>query len=364
MVGLWQQAEKAFSCLALSEPQREALARYLSDVRRSPRLLSSVEEYYAALFGAPEVTLTPTLLCAAEDEESGALFAVIYLARLALLPKALEARGIPSAYASPAAWHYRDLLQRNYHAYGSYGFCGMYRDGMWGYLRPTRFTLGRLNFEPGGFHAPYRVYRNIRDGRLLPLANGGIGYLADGRPHPKGSEAAVFFETACTEHDGVIDGYTFDGAGRLLFEGIRLDSSVWRPVLSEGDDVLWVHIPSNGPLLPDAVEESLRLAKEFFSRYEPTRPFRAFVCSSWLLDSALREHLRPDANILRFQERFCTVLSRVNPTALYWNVFGVEKPCPLSSLVPRNALQSGLLAAAMAGTPLYSGNGFLMLDEL
>lgn len=361
---LIRYAEQALTHGDFSVSHREVLQTYIRNVSQSPRLLARAEAYYEALFGASADTTKPTEVCEADDEESGALFVVLYLARLAALPEAFTARGIPAEYAAGAAWHYRDLLERNLRCYGSYGFRGMYRDGAWGYLRPTRLTLGRLNFEPGRFHAPYRVYQSVEDGRLLPVAKAGVCYLSDGRQRPKGSDAPCALQTTCDVHDGVIEGYTFDEDGRLCFEPIRLEVSRWQPVLSEGDDVLWVHIPSNGPLGAEAVEESLQQAKAFFARYFPKTPYRAFVCSSWLLDTGLRAHLKPDSNILAFQKRFHIVLSHVNRMALYWNVFGVETECPLSALVPRNALQSGLLRAAEVGNPLYSGNGFWMLSDL
>lgn len=353
-------AEAVTAGYDFSETQRAGLRRCFSFLREHPMWIEKGEDYYERLFSESACDGISSKICGTEDEASSMLFAAIYLSRLWVLPDVLSSREIPAEYAAGAAWHYRDLLQRNHNCYGSYGFRGMYRDGMWGYLWPTRFTLGCLNFEIGQFHAPYCVYRNEKDGQLLPVANEGGHYLADGRPWPKGSEREIAFVAEKNERDGVIVGHTFDGDGHILTDEIRLDPSIWRAVLSEGDDVLWVYIPSSGPLNPEAVEESLAMAREFFAAYYPSIRFRAFVCSSWLLDTGLRAHLRADANILAFQERFRIVLSRANPMALYWNVFGVENPCPLSELVPQNRFQERMLQAAKDGEVLYSGNGFIL----
>lgn len=65
-----------------------------------------------------------------------------------------------------------------------------------------------------------------------------------------------------------------------------------------------MHIPPIGPLDPQASEQSVATAAESFARWYPEEPLTAFVCTSWLLDPQLVEYLRPDSNIVRFQQRF------------------------------------------------------------
>jgi hypothetical protein len=65
-----------------------------------------------------------------------------------------------------------------------------------------------------------------------------------------------------------------------------------------------VHIPEGGALDPDACDASFAQARTFFDRYFPNDHFRVAVCTSWLLDEQLLEHLPPDSNIARFQARF------------------------------------------------------------
>ncbi|MFW6690722.1 acyltransferase domain-containing protein [Streptomyces sp. MAR4 CNX-425] len=74
---------------------------------------------------------------------------------------------------------------------------------------------------------------------------------------------------------------------------------------------LEVHIPEDGPLDPQACEESYGRAAEFFPRR-----FRTFLgaaaaggelrlnCASWLLDPQLGAYLPDGSNIMRFQRRF------------------------------------------------------------
>ncbi|MGW6644119.1 acyltransferase domain-containing protein [Streptomyces iakyrus] len=99
--------------------------------------------------------------------------------------------------------------------------------------------------------------------------------------------------------------------GRLQFERARLGQRTGRAVARAGLDVaagepcLNLHIPDfQGPLSPTACDRSLELAREFFARHFPQERYRVAVCHSWLLDPQLKQHLDPDSNIVRFQERF------------------------------------------------------------
>ncbi|MFJ4239228.1 acyltransferase domain-containing protein [Streptomyces iakyrus] len=99
--------------------------------------------------------------------------------------------------------------------------------------------------------------------------------------------------------------------GRLQFERARLGQRTGRAVVRAGLDVapgepcLNLHIPDfQGPLSPAACDRSLELAREFFARHFPRERYRVAVCHSWLLDPQLKQHLDPDSNIVRFQERF------------------------------------------------------------
>lgn len=65
-----------------------------------------------------------------------------------------------------------------------------------------------------------------------------------------------------------------------------------------------VHIPANGGLRPDAVEDSLAQAREFFRRYYPEEAVAFFTCASWLMDPQLADYLPADSNLVRFQRRF------------------------------------------------------------
>jgi hypothetical protein len=65
-----------------------------------------------------------------------------------------------------------------------------------------------------------------------------------------------------------------------------------------------VHIPGGIPLETAACDDSLNVARRFFSRHFPEEPAAMFHCSSWLMDPQLAEYLPAHSNIVQFQRRF------------------------------------------------------------
>ena len=67
--------------------------------------------------------------------------------------------------------------------------------------------------------------------------------------------------------------------GELEYELKRLDDK----------QVIDIHIPSDADFSPKAVDESLRMTKEFLRMYYPEMSVCDFTCDSWLLLNSLKE---------------------------------------------------------------------------
>lgn len=342
-----------------SKEQFKALYHYGEMFSENEKLIAEAEKYYKILFENKD-TINVSELTENENDgaETGMLFAMVFLARCELLGKDLEQKGIPEEYARQGVWHYKNLFERNKRCYGNYGFCGMYRNGMVNYIKPQTFTLERLSFEMNVFSGPYEVYQNKGSGRTVPLARASQRYLENGKPAP--DTVTPFFETTLSEGE-MIKGYTFHEDGTLDFNQICLDGDKFEKVLKRGDEVISVHIPEKGKLTPESVRESFGKARQFFKKYYNEKQFKAFICSSWLLDTGLKDFLVPGSNIIEFQKNFRIILSFVNTFSLYWHIFGVEKFVPYSELEPRNNFQKKILDYVSDGGYLYSGNGFILL---
>ncbi len=342
----------------LSENAVQAMLIYREMLLQNESLICQAGTYYKLFF---ETEILPPDFDTMPDndgQEQGMLFAMVFFARCELFGEALEKQGIPAQFANHGPWHFCDLFERNKRCYGTYGFRGMYREGMVKYVKPKTFTIGRLSFEMNVFHGPYVVYKSRKNGRLVPLAVSGLNYLKNGKQAPK-NDKEIYFTTELVEGDA-IKGNTFHTDGSLNFETVTLDGSEYEKILADGDPVLSVHIPGHDKMTPELVADAFTRARDFFKTYYKEKGFKAFVCSSWLLDTGLARFLKSDSNIIKFQKEFTIALSFVNTFAIYWNIFGVENFVPYEELVPKNRFQQQVLEWVKSGEYLYSGNGFIL----
>lgn len=145
--------------------------------------------------------------------------------------------------------------------------------------------------------------------------------------------------------------------GRLQFELIPypLETSyrIGEKEIRKGDIVINIHIPSEGPLTEDAVEDALERARNFFPDQE------VFVMDSWLLDPDLMKIL-PEGNIKKFTDRFQVIHTVKNDTFQDgWRVFGSEWKKEAEALPMKTALQKNIAAYLKDGGSLGEGFGVM-----
>jgi len=239
-------------------------------------------------------------------------------------------RGIPAEITRATAGDV-DLWMRHYRA----------RHGRWGlahakwlanHFLGRIYRLGRLQFRFEHFEWAFRALRRRTDGRVVVVAEDGMG--ADGE---------------------AIQANPISPAGQVLPQRVELPGDHWQMVLQRGDAVLGVHIPagtegpSRGePMDFDACGQSFRRAMEFFARHFPEFDFRAFQCESWLLDPQLGQLLPPESNIRRFQEEmYLLPLAGADDSQMFDRVFGRRyddiRQAPRDTLL-RRAIVNHILA--------------------
>lgn len=117
---------------------------------------------------------------------------------------------------------------------------------------------------------------------------------------------------------------------------------------STGEALLGVHVPETGRLAPEACDESLEYAPQFFSRHLGLR-CEVATCRSWLMDEQLAEYLPPSSNILRFQRRFTLLPERsCGDAAILEGVFRRHAP-RLDRLPRRTTLERAVVDHLVAG---------------
>jgi hypothetical protein len=116
--------------------------------------------------------------------------------------------------------------------------------------------------------------------------------------------------------------------GRLQFGMAKAKFDSPEKGISEGDDVIEIHIPAGAPLSSEDCDRAIAEAKSFFATHYPAYDGVPYVCGSWLLDSTLKELLPPDSNILAFASRFDVVKTQVSDSILKfvfrWNTSRVN----------------------------------------
>ncbi len=184
------------------------------------------------------------------------------------------------------------------------------------------FRVGRLEYDVlFPLNAKVCVFEN-EHGENIPLATSVSVHksgFALGSRHFEDTDGSW---TAILEEDAVSwSGYPYDERGYIKKEKIVLSKNDWRIVLSEGDPVIGVHIPAERNLLASEVDESLKMADEFFGKYFPEWKYKAFYCCSWMMDPQLDIMLGPDANITKFRRRFRPLTCKSSGNAVFNFIF-------------------------------------------
>lgn len=145
--------------------------------------------------------------------------------------------------------------------------------------------------------------------------------------------------------------------GRLQYDHYKALFD-YKDIVKKGDDVIHIHIPSSGPLLPEDVEESFRMAYDFFG---PTHGDKLILMSNtWLLYPPMVKAVFPEGSNSRlFYERFDVIHETQDAAdSNIWRVFYV-KTNDLSSLPQNTGMQKRLYGYLAEGN--HTGFGYGMI---
>ena len=167
------------------------------------------------------------------------------------------------------------------------------------------------------------------------------------------------WEATVTETDEAWIGHPYRENGRVSKDSVTLPKEEWRVILAPEDDVISLHIPPDGSLSPESVDETIALTREFVARYLPDLNPRAFVCGSWMLDPQLEELMGEDSNIVKFGKRFMRMTQKSSGRDVFYFIF--LKPhsaeFELEELPEHTRLERALKAHYLSGKVIYSTYG-------
>lgn len=149
--------------------------------------------------------------------------------------------------------------------------------------------------------------------------------------------------------------------GRLQYEPIGLPIDEYKGY-KKGDRVYNLHIPSCGPMTPEAVMASLKTAYGFF-REELTDGILPVHLHSWMIYPAHYAVYPEGGNLRKFYDLFDVFEPVEKPKNPYlWRIFGIEKCEDYSDLPQRTSLQRRFKEYLLAGKCMGAARGMLLFD--
>ena len=226
------------------------------------------------------------------------------------------------------------------------------------------FQIGRLQFQPSTWHAPWTLLRNAR-GEFALVSHAGDKIARNGQfASCLGVDATDARDVVYEERSEGVFGHRALADGTLALEPELFPASDWARHIAPGDPTINIHIPSGSPLDPEACRASVRDAQRFFKTYLPDWPIAragAMVCATWLLYPDFQKILPPDSNILGFQKLFRLFpLHRMDDHQFYERVFVPDGRAVTRDKL-RTRLQFALFNHIAAGHVPLEGGGVIPL---
>ena len=155
--------------------------------------------------------------------------------------------------------------------------------------------------------------------------------------------------------------------GKLKVKKAFESTNPLAPDLTWGDRVINIHVPAKGSLDRKACIKSLRKMDEFFCEFHPDYDYKAVVCYSWLLDEQFKQLLKPQSNIVGFQQLGHVLpLEETEQTAeVRWRIWGEKfADTPAEKLPVTNSMERSVAGFFARGGRFHEGLLIIFRDEL
>lgn len=298
-------------------------------------------------------------------QDAGLFYLLVLLTGMPALRERYRQRDIPQRVACDTLSDIERWLRLYRQEAGVWGLTPRALTWLRNHVQGQLYQLARLQHQLNEFHCDVYVYRHRVDGTVVALSDDGVRYRADGQYDGAGgvSDPSGAWTATLTRTASYVAGYPIAPRGHAVRQLRHLPGAEWEELLAPGDPVLQLHIPDGSPMDFDACGDSFRQALEFFPRHFPDHRFRAFACSSWLLDAQLQHLLPPASNLVRFQREMYLLPAPGDGRSTLERVFG-GVPERIDRAPQRTTLQRALVTHLASGGHLRGGRCFLLRDDV
>lgn len=143
--------------------------------------------------------------------------------------------------------------------------------------------------------------------------------------------------------------------GTLEFEISNIDEDTVKKLDIKETQVLSVHIPNDAICSNECLENSYRMAFDFFKQYF-NKEYK-FICSTWLLGQELDYLVKKDSGIYNFRKDYKIVEYTKSNDYLQW-VFD-KFDGNIEKFIPKTSLQKAIREHIMSGKKMTIGLGIL-----
>jgi hypothetical protein len=216
--------------------------------------------------------------------------------------------------------------------------------------------IGRFNFEKCIYKSPFEIFE--RGGVLKALPKGVTFHRSGQVLGSIGCESEDGSFTADIEEtDESYIGYNVEN-GICKNEKITLDKSEWKKVLTYGDTVVSVHIPTGGKMTDEICERDFSRCREVFDK--SFGGYKAFYCNSWLLDPQIKTLMGKETNLTKFADRFEKFPTKSNGGDVFEYVYMLPSTTLPENLPENTSFGVAVKKHLMSGGHIYGSKGVFL----
>ncbi|MDP4134207.1 MAG: acyltransferase domain-containing protein [Bacillota bacterium] len=284
---------------------------------------------------------------------------------LALMPWAIEyhkSHGVPDKIIQDTFSGFEKGLATGPDRMGYLGVDREYFYWLLLYKTGCLLRIGRFNFELCKAPKEVKLFKKNTGETLILNLNSKIHRSGQifGSALCLDEEGA--FGCSYTETDDYYEGNPIKENSTVSADKVRLNKSEWSSVISPGDYLLGIHIPGEGKLNKEESEKSIEEARTLYKEKFPEFDIKGFYTYTWLLGGELNNILKPESNIIAFQDmfkRFPMPSKGLDVFEFVFNSYKITKE-EIKNLPENSSLQKGIKNLYLNGGVIYEAGGFIL----